>query len=75
MPGGGQRAGLGLAVANHAGDDQAGIVEHRAERVGQRVAQLAALVDRARGFGRDVAGDAAGERKLLEQLSARLHPG
>ena len=48
VPGGGERAGLGLAVADHAGDDQVGVVEHRAERVAERVAQLAAFVDRAR---------------------------
>ena len=48
LPGGGQRAGLGLAVADDAGDDQAGIVERGAERVAERVPQLAALVDRSR---------------------------
>ena len=72
LPGGGQRAGLGLAVADHAGDDQAGIVERGPERVAERVPQLAALVDRSRRRRRDVAGDPAGERELLEQL---LQPG
>src|SRR3954465_4013199 len=38
----------------------------------ERVAELAALVDRTRGLGRDVRGDAAGEGELAEE---RLHPG
>ena len=59
-----QRAGLGLAVADDAGDDQVRVVEGRAVGVRQRVAELAALVDRAGRLGRDVAGDAAGEREL-----------
>ena len=35
----------------------------------KRIAELAAFVDRARSLGRDVAGDAARERELPEQLS------
>ena len=73
MPAGGERAGLGLAVADDAGDDQVGVVERRAEGVAEAVAELAPLVDRARRLGRDVAGDAAGERELREEpLQARL---
>ena len=52
VPAGRQRAGLRLAVADDAGDDQVGIVEGRAVGVDQRVAQLAAFVDRARRLGR-----------------------
>lgn len=37
----------------------------------QAVAEFAAFVDRAGGFRRDVAGNAAGEGELLEQA---LHP-
>ena len=48
-------------------DEQVGVVERRAVRVRERVAELAALVDRARRLGRDVARDAAGERELAEQ--------
>ena len=44
--------GLGLAVADHAGDEQVGVVERRAEGVDERVAELAALVDRARASAR-----------------------
>jgi 4-aminobutyrate aminotransferase-like enzyme len=40
-----QRPGLGLAVAHHAAHEQSRVVEHRAVRMRQRVAQLAALVN------------------------------
>lgn len=50
-----RRAGLGLAVADNAGDDQVGVVHDGAERDGQRVAQLSALVDGAGSLGIDVA--------------------
>ena len=68
MPGGGQRAGLRLTVTHYAGGDQVGVVRHGAESVGQRIAQLAALMDRAGGFGGHMAGDAAGEGEPLEEL-------
>ena len=71
VPAGGERTRLRLAVAHDGGDDEAGVVEGRAVGVRQRVAELAALVDRAGGFGRDVARNAAGEAELLEQP---LHP-
>ena len=67
MPRRRHRPGLGLAVADNASDDQIGIVERRAVGVGQGVAKLAALVDRARRLGRRVARNAAGEAELLEQ--------
>ena len=67
LPGGGQRAGLSLAVSHHAGGNQVGVVHHRAEGVGQGVAQLAALVDGAGGLGAHMTGDAAGEGKLAEK--------
>ena len=63
-----QRPGLRLAVADHAGDDELGIVERGAEGVAERIAELATLVDRAGTFRRRVAGDAAGKRELQEQL-------
>ena len=71
MPARRQRPGLRLAVADHAGDDQVRVVERGAVGVRERVAQLAALVDRAGRLRRDVAGNAAGERELGEQP---LHP-
>ena len=72
LPAGGQGAGLGLAVAHGDRGDQVGVIEHRAEGVGDGIAQLAALVDGTGGFRRDVAGDAAGEGKLLEQAAHAL---
>ena len=71
MPARRHRPGLGLAVADDAGNDQVGIVEGRTVGVRKRITQLAALVDRAGGFGRHVTGYAAGKRELGEQA---LHP-
>ena len=72
VPRGGQRAGFGFTVADHAGRDQIGIVEDRAEGVAQRVSQLPAFVNAAGRFRRHVTGDAAGERELAEE---RREPG
>ena len=69
MPARRQRARLRLAVADDADDDEVGIVEGRAERVDERVAELAALVDRAGRLRSRMARDAAGERELPEQLA------
>src|SRR5262249_57395077 len=49
-PAGGERPGLGLAVADDAGDDQVGVVEGGPESVAEGVAELAALVDAAGGL-------------------------
>ena len=67
MPAGGERAGLRLAVADDAADEQIWIVECCAVRVSERVAELASLVDRTGSLGRDVRRDPAGERELAEQ--------
>ena len=76
VPGGSQRAGLGLAITHHAGGDQAGVIRHSAEGVGQRIAQLAALMDGAGGLRCHMAGDTAGEGEPLEELfHAVLIPG
>jgi Pyruvate/2-oxoacid:ferredoxin oxidoreductase gamma subunit len=45
VPGGGQRSGFRLAIADDTGGDEAGVVEDGAVGVCERVAQLAALVD------------------------------
>ena len=71
MPARRQRPGLGLAVADDAGDDQVGVIERGAVGVREGIPQLAALVDRAGRLRRHVAGDAAGEAELREQP---LHP-
>ncbi|PQM46103.1 hypothetical protein C1Y40_03724 [Mycobacterium talmoniae] len=68
MPAGGQRPGFGLPVADDAGHHQIRVVERRPVGVHQGIAQLAALMDRPRGLGGDVAGDTAGKRELAEQL-------
>ena len=72
VPGGGERAGLGFAVADAAGDDEVGVVEGRAEGVRERVAELAAFVDGAGSFGRAVAADAAGEGEVAEEREHAL---
>ncbi len=68
MPRRGQRPGFRLAIADDAGDDEIGIVEHRPERMAERIAQLSALVDRARALRRCVAGNSSGKRKLNKEL-------
>lgn len=50
-----QGRGLRLSVADHAGDDETGVVEGGAERVDERIAQLASFVDRTRRGRADVA--------------------
>src|SRR5690606_892146 len=72
LPAPGQRPGLGLAVADDGGDHQVGVVEGRAEGVGERVAEFAALVDGAGRLRGGVAGDAAGEGELAEQAAHAL---
>ena len=69
MPARRERPGLGLAVADDARDEQVGVVEGGAVGVRERVAELAALVDRAGRLGRDVARDPARERELAEELA------
>src|SRR5271157_4543833 len=68
MPRRGQWSGLRLAIADDAGDDETGIVEHRPERMAERITQFAAFVDRARALWRCVAGDSSGKRKLNKEL-------
>jgi hypothetical protein len=67
VPGGGQRPGLRLAVADHARRDEVRVVERGAVRVRQAVAQLPTLVNGPGGLRRDVAGHPAGEGELAEQ--------
>ena len=75
VPAGRERTGLGLAVAHDAAHEQVGVVEGRSVGVDERVAELAALVDRARRLRRDVAGDAAREGELPEQAAQPLLVG
>src|SRR5450759_3321829 len=66
MPRGCQRSCLCLAVADDAGDDKIWIIEHCPERMTERIAQFAALMDRARALRRCVARNSSGKRKLYE---------
>src|SRR3974390_3002092 len=68
VPGSGERAGFGFAVANDGGYDEFGIVEGRAAGVREDVAEFTAFVDGAGGFRRAVAADASGEGELLEEF-------
>src|SRR5215472_18795128 len=68
MPGGGQRPGLRLAVAHHAGNDELWVVEGGAIGVREAVAELASLVNGARRLRGDVRADVPGKRELLEEL-------
>ena len=72
VPGARRGAGLRLAVADDAGRDQVRVVERRAERGGERVAQLAALVDRARHDRGEVAGEAAGPGEAAHEPAEPL---
>ena len=67
VPGGGKRARLRLAVADHGCNDQVGIIEGGAACVGEHVTELAAFVDGTGRFRRTVAADASGEGELLEE--------
>ena len=64
-----ERAGLGLAVADDAGNEQVGVVVRRTVRMHECVAELTAFVDRAGCFRRDVARDPTGKRELAEELA------
>ena len=50
VPGRGQRARLRLAIADDAGHDEIGIIEHCPKGMAERIAQLAPLVDRTRAL-------------------------
>ncbi len=67
VPAGGQRTGLGLAVADHYEGNQIWMVVDRSVSVRDAIPQFAALVDAAGCFGCGMAADAAGERELLEE--------
>jgi hypothetical protein len=67
-----ERAGFGLAVSDHAGDQELGVVERRTEGVRERVPELAAFVDRPRSLRRGMAGNPSRERELSEELAQPL---
>ena len=67
MPACGQRAGFRFPVADDAGDDQIRIIEGSAVCMGERITELAALMDRAGRLRRHVAGDPVGPGELAKQ--------
>src|SRR5579871_5192209 len=68
MPRRGERPGFRLAIADDAGNEEIGIVEHRSERMAEGIAQLPALVDGAGALRRRMAGNSTGKRKLRKEL-------
>lgn len=54
-----------LTVAHYTGGDQIGIIQDRAERVGEAIAQLSALIDAARRLRSHMAGDAARGKRTV----------
>ncbi len=66
VPARGMRAGLRFAIADHAGDQQIGIVKGRAKGMRERIAQLASLMNRTWRLRCYMARDAAGKGELLE---------
>ena len=67
VPGGRQRAGFRLTVADHTGHDQVGIVVRGPVHVRNGVTQFASFVNGSRSLGRHMARDATRERELGEQ--------
>src|SRR5215203_6097496 len=72
MPTRGERSRFGFAIANDTNGQQIRIIKYRAVRVGQRVTKFAAFINGSGSLRGDVAGNAAGKRKLREQF---LHAG
>ena len=68
-----ERPRLRLAIADHCGDDEVGVVEGGAVGVRKRIAELAALVDGAGRLRRHMARNPAGKRELSEEPLHALH--
>ena len=69
MPTGRKRSGFRFAVADNTAGQQVRIVKDRAISMRQRVTKFSPLVNGTWGLRRIMAGDAARERKLLEELA------
>ena len=67
LPSAFERRGFRFAIADHARDNQIGIVERRAERMHQRIAELAAFVDRAGHVRTRMTRHSARRRELAKQ--------
>src|SRR6185369_11084767 len=68
MPGGCQRSGFCLAVANHNRYDEIGIVESGSVSVRKGIAEFSAFMNRAGCFWSAVRSDAARKGELLKKL-------
>src|SRR5579862_2947906 len=62
-----ERCGFRFTIANHACDDEIRIVECRAERMRERVAELAAFVDRSGNMRAGMTGNTSRGRELPKQ--------
>jgi hypothetical protein len=67
VPAGSKRTGLTLSVSNDCQGDGLGVVKDGTESVGERVSELAALVDASHHLRRHVAAVSTGEGELLEE--------
>src|SRR5512143_548952 len=68
MPCCGEGSGLCLAVADHAGSNEIGIVEDSTERMGERIPELSSFVDGPWRLRGSMTRNATRERELLEEL-------
>jgi hypothetical protein len=67
VPTGRQRTRFGLAVTDHAGDDQVRVIKRGTIGMRQAIAEFAAFMDRARNLRRHMAGDPVWPGKLPKQ--------
>ena len=67
MPTRGKRAGLCLAISDHAAHKEVRVVERSAVGVGEAVAELTTLIDRPGRLRGRMTRDAAGKRELPEE--------
>src|SRR3984893_12971603 len=68
MPRRRERPGFRFAIADHASDEQIRVVEYGAERVAERVPELAALMDRPWTLRGRMARNPARKRELRKEL-------
>jgi hypothetical protein len=73
VPRGREWTRLRFSIADHAGDNQVGVVEHCPEGVARGVPELATFVHRAGRGGTDMTGDAARKRELPHQLAQPIN--
>src|SRR5215467_1065976 len=67
VPTGGERAGLGFAIAYNTADEQIRIIKRGAIGVEQRISKFPTLVNRSRSIGRGMAGNSTRPGELREQ--------